>query len=104
MQENYPANIAALTMEQSLRLIVTSFEMVKVEDLNRMITVLRPSALAATRTSTKDMCCQNPIGYRCLRMRTVPLLVNFLNWDLLPYPKALDGLRQGPSPHEYSAL
>jgi hypothetical protein len=39
-----------------------------------------------------------------LRMRTVPLLVNFLNWDLLPYPKALDGLRQGPSPHEYSAL
>jgi hypothetical protein len=22
-----------------------------------------------------------------LRMRTVPLLVNFLNWDLLPYPK-----------------
>lgn len=87
MQEKYPANIAALTMEQSLRLTVTSFEMVKVEDLNRMITVLRPCALAATRTSTKDKCCQNPKGYRCLRMHTVPLLVNFLNWDLLPYPE-----------------
>jgi hypothetical protein len=39
-----------------------------------------------------------------LRMRTVPLLVNFLNGDLLPYPKALDGLRQEPFPHGYNAL
>jgi hypothetical protein len=38
-----------------------------------------------------------------LRMRTVPLLVNFLNSDLLPYPKALDGLRPGLFLHGYSA-
>ena len=88
MPDGYPANIAEYKMEQSLPHIVTSFEMVKVEDLNRMITVLRPCALAATRTSIKDKCCQNPKGYRCLRMHTAPLLVNFLNGDLLPYPKA----------------
>ena len=87
MPDSYPASIAEYKTEQSLPHIVTSFEMVRVEDLNRMITVLRPCALAATRTSTKDKCCQKPKGYRCLRMRTDPRLVNFLNGDLLPYPK-----------------
>ena len=84
MLESYPASIADYKTEQLLRHTVISFEMVKVEDLNRMITVLRPCALAATRTSTKDKCCQNPKGYRCLRMHIARPLVNFLNGDLLP--------------------
>lgn len=87
MQENYPANIAALTMEQSLRLIVISLEMAKVEDLKQVIIGSQAFVIPVIRKSTKVKGSQNPKGYRCLRMRTVPLLVNFLNKDLLPQPK-----------------
>ena len=90
MQENYPANIAALTMEQSLRLIVISLGMAKVEDLKQVIIGSQAFVIPVIRKSTKVKGSTKPKGYRCLRIRTDPRLVNFLNGDLLKYddPKA----------------
>ena len=87
MQESYPANIAELTMEQSLPHIVISLGMAKVEDLKQVTIGSQAFVIPVIRKSTKVKGSTRPIGYRCLRMRTVPLLVNFLNGDLLPYPK-----------------
>ena len=83
MQENYPANIAALTMEQSLRLIVTSLGMAKVEDLKQVIIGSQAFVIPVIRKSTKVKGSTNPKGYRCLRMRIARPLANFLNGDLL---------------------
>ena len=90
MQENYHANIAALTMEQSLRLIVISLGMAKVEDLKQVIIGSQAFVIPVIRKSTKVKGSTKPKGYRCLRIRTDPRLVNFLNGDLLKYddPKA----------------
>jgi hypothetical protein len=85
MQENYPASIAALTMEQSLRHIVISLEMAKVEDLKQVIIGSQAFVIPVIRKSTKVKGSTRPKGYRCLRIRTDPRLVNFLNEDLLKY-------------------
>ena len=61
--------VVALT-EQLWLPIPISFEMVKAEELRRMITVLRPCALAAMRKSTKDRNSQRPKGLRCGRTPT----------------------------------
>ena len=63
--DNPHANIVVGLTAQLWLHIPISFEMVKVEDLNRMITVVRPCALAAIRNSIKDKNSQNPKGLRC---------------------------------------
>jgi hypothetical protein len=70
LYDNPHANIVVGLTEQLWLPIQISFEMVRVEDLNRMITVLPAYALAATRNSTKDRNFRNPKGLRCGRKPT----------------------------------
>ena len=52
--DNPPVSIVEETMELWLQRTVTSFETVKAEELSAMITESRASALAATRSLTKE--------------------------------------------------
>ena len=78
MPEDYPVSIAEQMMVLWLQRTVISLEMAKVEDLKRVIIGSQAFAIPVIRKSIKVKSSTNPKGYRCLRMRIVAPLENFL--------------------------
>ena len=78
MPEDYPVSIADQMMVLWLQRTVISLKMAKVEDLKQVIIGSQAFVIPVIRNSTKVKSSQNPIGYRCLRMRIARPLENFL--------------------------
>jgi hypothetical protein len=83
LYENCLVNTVGYPTVPWLQRIVISLEMVRVEELNAVMPLLRPCVIGAMRKSISQAHLRKSQGSRCGKKPIDPQLDNFLNRDIL---------------------